>query len=479
MNSFKDLANATRSSQRKWILLLSDVLALMVSGLLIFWIRQATGGYIDFVEQYPLLFFLLIAPCINHFNGLYDVPPPALPDELRNLAISTSLAWLCIAIFLFMSKGGGLSRLAFTGAWLTSLFFVPLLRYVVRSLFATKPWWGVPAVLFGQGEMLEKIGEYLATHAELGLRPIGRMFLPAGEYVANPEFDTKNLQEGLIFSCESELADFAEKHPEACAVVVCAEKDPWGREDIELATRLFGSVLLVPESFAEIPFWVRPVEIGQIFCLRVRQNLLDHRRLLLKRSMDIMFSLLGGAIALPIFALIAVCIRLESPGPIFFQQDRIGQNGKTIRIFKFRTMVKNAQEVLDTCLQNDPELQKEWAADQKLRNDPRITKVGEFLRSTSLDELPQLWNVIKGEMSLVGPRPIVQSEIERYGKAFATYIRVRPGITGLWQVSGRNDLSYSARIRIDRYYINNWSTWLDLLILAKTVPVVLYKKGAY
>ena len=142
-------------------------------------------------------------------------------------------------------------------------------------------------------------------------------------------------------------------------------------------------------------------------------------------------------------------------------------------------MVCNAEEVLQKYLRENPDLREEWEADQKLRNDPRITKVGAWLRKTSLDELPQLWNVVWGEMSLVGPRPIVDDEIVKYGSAFASYTRVRPGMTGLWQVSGRNDLSYKHRVHLDRFYICNWSTWLDILILAKTFPVVLGRKGAY
>ena len=198
----------------------------------------------------------------------------------------------------------------------------------------------------------------------------------------------------------------------------------------------------------------------------------------LKRGMDFLL-LLGGIVILPFLVLIALAIKVESRGPVFFRQSRIGRDGQTIHILKFRTMVRNAEEVLQQYLETNPELREEWKADQKLRNDPRITRVGAWLRRTSLDELPQLWNVLKGEMSLVGPRPIVENEIIRYGSAFASYMRVRPGMTGLWQVSGRNDLSYKQRVHLDRFYICNWSTWLDLLILAKTLPVVLGRKGAY
>jgi lipopolysaccharide/colanic/teichoic acid biosynthesis glycosyltransferase len=142
-------------------------------------------------------------------------------------------------------------------------------------------------------------------------------------------------------------------------------------------------------------------------------------------------------------------------------------------------MVENADRIMDECLQTDPELRAEWAATHKLRNDPRVTRIGKFLRQSSLDELPQIWNVIQGEMSLVGPRPIVCHEIQRYDEEFDLYRKVRPGITGVWQVSGRSKTTYEERVAMDVHYVRNWSVWLDFYLLAKTVSVVLRKQGAY
>jgi lipopolysaccharide/colanic/teichoic acid biosynthesis glycosyltransferase len=142
-------------------------------------------------------------------------------------------------------------------------------------------------------------------------------------------------------------------------------------------------------------------------------------------------------------------------------------------------MVDNADEMLEHCLQTDPALHAEWVAQHKLKSDPRVTKIGKFLRQTSLDELPQIWNVIRGEMSLVGPRPIVRHEIEKYAEEFDLYQKVRPGITGLWQVSGRSETTYEQRVAMDVHYVRNWSVWLDVYLLARTVGVVLRKQGAY
>jgi lipopolysaccharide/colanic/teichoic acid biosynthesis glycosyltransferase len=164
---------------------------------------------------------------------------------------------------------------------------------------------------------------------------------------------------------------------------------------------------------------------------------------------------------------------------VFYGQWRIGYGGRRFRAWKFRTMVVNAEQQLEMHLANSPELRREWERDHKLRNDPRVTAIGRFLRKTSLDELPQLANVLIGQMSLVGPRPIVEEEIVKYGDAFRLYLRVRPGLTGLWQVSGRNDTGYAQRVRLDMHYVRNWSPWLDIHLLARTIGVIAGQKGAY
>lgn len=472
-------------SRRTVTLLAADCAALFGTMFLIGLLRVLTGGEISLSQHVPLALFLLVAPIVNAFEGLYSEIPPALPEELRMLGISTSIAYFSIAIFLFLGRGHLPSRTVYLFSWGLSLGVVPLVRCAVRARFSRESWWRVPTVLFGSGELVPRVEAYLNRHAEAGLRLCARFVSRAC-----PELDHDS--QGTLTDAEktldplynrSDLETFVRLYPKTCALVVMERDAPLAcrQELIDLASLLFHSVILVPEDLSEgeIPFWVRPLEIGEVLCLKVRQNLLDPRRLALKRGMDFVLSLLGGIVILPFLVLIALAIKVESRGPVFFRQSRIGRDGQTIHILKFRTMVRNAEEVLQQYLETNPELREEWKADQKLRNDPRITRVGAWLRRTSLDELPQLWNVLKGEMSLVGPRPIVENEIIRYGSAFASYKRVRPGMTGLWQVSGRNDLSYKQRVHLDRFYICNWSTWLDLLILAKTLPVVLERKGAY
>jgi Undecaprenyl-phosphate galactose phosphotransferase WbaP len=199
---------------------------------------------------------------------------------------------------------------------------------------------------------------------------------------------------------------------------------------------------------------------------------------LTKRLLDILGSVTLAVVLSPVLAVVGLAL-LRDPGPIIYSHPRTGRNGRTFGCLKFRTMVPNAEQVLRDLLEQDPLLQQEWLRDHKLRNDPRITTVGRFLRRTSLDELPQLWNVLKGDMSLVGPRPVVREEWQRYGRRLETYLSAKPGVTGLWQVMGRSDSCYRRRVALDSYYVKKRSLLLDLIILFKTVKVVLRGRGAY
>ncbi|HEY9651209.1 MAG TPA: sugar transferase [Coleofasciculaceae cyanobacterium] len=200
-----------------------------------------------------------------------------------------------------------------------------------------------------------------------------------------------------------------------------------------------------------------------------------------KRLFDVVFSLSILILFFPVYLILAILIAVTSPGPIFYVQKRVGRNYKPFGCIKFRTMVVNADELLLDLMEKSPELREEFEDNFKLKKDPRITAIGRFLRMTSLDEFPQFWNVLKGDMSVVGPRPLVPEEIPRYGHHMDKILTIRPGITGLWQVSGRNDIPYNRRIQIDVYYVNFRNFWLDLWLIVKTIGVILSIKnnGAY
>ncbi|MEL7035563.1 MAG: sugar transferase [Cyanobacteria bacterium J06592_8] len=223
-----------------------------------------------------------------------------------------------------------------------------------------------------------------------------------------------------------------------------------------------------------VPFvWQQPLR-----GLSVLQNLNGE---FLKRSFDILFSLSVLILFSPVYLLLALLIVLSSPGSVFYVQQRVGKNRKSFDCIKFRTMVSNADEMLTQIMETSPHLRQEFQDNFKLKQDPRITWIGHFLRVTSLDEFPQFWNVLKGDMSVVGPRPLVAEELHKYGRHMDKILTIKPGITGLWQVSGRNDIPYPRRVQIDLYYVNFTNLWIDLSIIIKTIGVVIFPKnnGAY
>jgi len=249
---------------------------------------------------------------------------------------------------------------------------------------------------------------------------------------------------------------------------------------VELASRNFRNVIVIPDLAGIItPSAVMARDLAGTFGVEVKYNLLNPWALRAKRMLDLVGVVVGGLLISPLLLTIAALIKLTSPGPVFYAQQRLGSENKHFRCWKFRTMYADADFYLTDLLQNNPKLRSEWERNQKLRSDPRVTPFGCFLRKTSLDEVPQLWNVLRGEMSLIGPRPIVDAEVPKYSNIYQLYQRVKPGISGLWQVSGRNDTGYEERVALDAHYVRNWSVWLDIVILARTVASVIFCRGAF
>ena len=244
---------------------------------------------------------------------------------------------------------------------------------------------------------------------------------------------------------------------------------------------MFPNILIIPNLAGVASLWTEPRDLGGLFGLEIRHNLLNPWNQHIKRGLDIVVAALGLIVAAPLLALCALRIKQVSPGNPFYRQEREGKGGLTLRICKLRSMYPNADAMLEEHLAADPDAREEWNRFCKLKNDPRILPgVGHFLRTTSLDELPQLWNVLKGEMSLVGPRPFPAYHNRRFDPDFQRLrLQVIPGLTGLWQVSARSDGDLDAQAALDGYDIRNWSLWLDLYILIRTVRTVLAQEGSY
>lgn len=446
------------------VLLIFDLLVLYGAGLLGYGARSLIGP-INFDVYQGIFSLLLLGPLFYWTFGTYQ--SIALPPhrEIKQLSLATTLTFLLILAVLFATKTGDIySRLVLVWAWFISIIALPIVRGIARRHFARAPWWGRPLVIYGQGALVDEIWNSLLHHPERGLVPVERL--------THQENDPQ--QFAKFRACAQRYT-----HP----LIFLAPPENNKAFEVSLisdVSRLFSDVLLSPlYNPSDARLWLSPRDLGPVVGLLIRQNLLDGRRLRVKRLCDIIFSVLGSVITVPIGLIIALCIRYDSPGPVLYTQQRVGQGGKPIKVYKFRTMVDDADSVLLDYLAVNPQLAEEWHADRKLKQDPRLTRVGSLLRKTSLDELPQFWNVLMGSMSLVGPRPIVPTEEAKYGAVYEEYCMVKPGITGLWQVSGRNNTSYEERVRLDHYYVSNWSVWMDLWILGRTVPVVIMGHGAY
>jgi Undecaprenyl-phosphate galactose phosphotransferase WbaP len=271
-----------------------------------------------------------------------------------------------------------------------------------------------------------------------------------------------------------------EKYPK---VFIAMEKNQSGQRDVWLRelTRLGIRDISVVPALRGIPLYGTDMShffSHEVMMLRVKNNLPRKTSRFMKRCFDIIVSSILLLLLSPIFAYVAYKVSRDG-GSTTYGHERVGLNGKKFKCLKFRSMVMNSKEVLEELLANNSEAREEWEREFKLKNDPRVTPIGAFLRKTSLDELPQLWNVFKGEMSLVGPRPVIEEELERYNGDVDYYLMAKPGMSGLWQVSGRSDTDYETRVYLDSWYVKNWSLWYDVVILFKTVGVVLDREGAY
>ena len=406
--------------------------------------------------------------------GLYPGYGLGSAEELRLHTYSTFAALAALAVFaLGFQIGNLLSRLLLGFTFIGLLFFAPLVRYCVKSGLKRMGVWGKPLVVLGYKETGDKVVGLLQESWELGYDPVAvvnfHLDVPGGPFEI---VDSEQSLAGVIDLARSQRVDTA----------VFAM--PYTRREqlaklVGLATLSFRRVLVIPNLSEITSSEVVARDLAGTFAVEIRQTLLDPWPRRTKRILDLVGAVVGGLLISPLLVAIVLMIRVSSPGPAFYGHRRIGTEGEPFHCWKFRTMYPQAERLLNEYLQSNPHLRAEWEQNQKLRDDPRVTRVGRFLRSTSMDELPQLWNVLRGEMSLVGPRPIVDAEVPKYGEVYKLYKRIRPGMSGLWQVSGRSDSSYTERVAIDANYVRNWSFWLDLVILARTLKTCLLRRGAY
>jgi Undecaprenyl-phosphate galactose phosphotransferase WbaP len=411
-----------------------------------------------------ILFLLLYWVC-----GLYPGITISPVDDLKRISIANAAAFSFISLLLMLQRAPLASLLLCAAACVGASAALPTMRSAVRKAGSRFGWWGYPVAVLGGGDVAVSVLCKLKANPQLGLRPVA--------LVTNRVFE-RQIEGVSVYGIEhlDQIADGGVKHALVAAPELSqsqlAEVLEWGGD-------AFPHLIVIPDANAVWKAGSYACDLMGMLGLQVRNNLLRAEWRVAKRAIDLALCAMMAPVLLPLMAVIAAVIAAESGFPVFYSQKRLGHDGRVFRIWKFRTMVRHAAEVLADTLAANPELNKEWLENQKLRNDPRITRIGKVLRKTSLDELPQLWNVIKGEMSLVGPRPIVHEEVAKYKEAYSWYVKTTPGLTGLWQVSGRNQTTYAERVAYDAYYVRNWSVWLDLYLLAKTVTVIFTGYGAY
>ncbi len=453
------------------LLMSADILALMLSGIFGFYVSSVFNPGMNPIVYLSLLLALVPFVLAYALKGLYPGIALSGPDELLRLSRATTLIYLALGATSFLSKDAGTySRTAFLLAWVCSLVLVPLSRAAFRSLFIRKAWWGYPVIVFGAGEIGERIIRTLKQKPELGLKPVAVLD-------DNPKaLETFPVPLPLMSEIESAGA-LAEKYGIRYAIFAMSGMS---REQLtqllERYGQTFQDLLVIPDLFGCSSLWTVAKDLDGLFGFEVRQRLLLPSSLRTKRILDLAIALLAGAVFLVPIAIVALLTRLDSSGPILFAQERPGAGGRFFKIFKFRTMYLDAEERFKNL---SPELIEEFRIYGKIKDDPRITRVGKWIRKLSLDELPQLWNVLKGEMSLVGPRPYLQRQITQMQGTQDFILKVPPGITGIWQTSGRSTVTFEERLAMDTYYVRNWSVWLDIYLLAQTFKVILFPDDAY
>lgn len=484
MGTTTAIANIGLSTSRyartsRWLtyctVLFADLIAFFAAGGIAVFTRYLFGAQFtprDYLSFAPGVFLFLVTFAIC---GLYPGVACSPIEEFRLILRASAIGFLLlIGASFFLREGLLSSRIVLALAWSLAIVFVPLSRRILRGYCSLQPWWGIPTVIMGEREAGIMMMELLQGHSRLGLHPVA--LLTDDSSSVNTSLVSPQVFLGNLCHADRLAKDYA-----GCYAVIAMPTSGSDRvrDVLREHGRNYRNILLVPDMFGMRSQSVSARDVCGVLTLKLDQKLMRFFPQFLKRSFDLGVACSVILLISPLLVILCLLVKLSSKGPIFYGHVRIGKNQMPIKVWKFRTMVMEADSVLRAHLDADPQLRSEWERDHKLKRDPRVTRIGRFLRRSSLDELPQLWNVITGEMSLIGPRPIVDSEIEKYGDIFRQYQLVPPGLTGLWQISGRNNTSYEQRIRMDDYYVRNWSLSLDVYILLRTVKTILFSEGAY
>ena len=467
----------TAARIRVILLALTDLL-----GMAGIWMATA-AIYQYFGGEYPLKIYCRLWPvlplflCCNGFIRLYHgnffYPGNALPpvEEIRRLFFSISLTYLLLLSYLLLSRHTHeYSRAVVLISWMISCILIMPLRNLTRILMKKLGVGQIRILIAGAGRTGQQLAEDLDDDFHFGFRVVG--FLDDNpNRLANTRF--KGMRLGGLKDAIPCAKEAGQIHYLICCLPLQVTQS-WLHDYM----RYFTHLTIIPDNQIFPISWSYPTNLQGFAGLELRNQLLLPGPRILKSLLEIFLSFCGLLLLWPLFLLLALLVKCSSPGPIFYRARRLGLHGRPLQVWKFRTMYRDADDRLEKLLEENPEFGRQWRLKFKLDNDPRVTPLGRYLRKTSLDELPQLFNVLLGEMAMIGPRPIVEDEKSYYGDNYNVFSRVKPGITGLWQVSGRSDNCYDRRVTLDMYYIINWSIWLDIHILFRTLLEVVRCRGA-
>ena len=455
-----------------------DYIAILLAEKMAFGLHDLYGLFMGTSYHVPDAYLFLWIPLVFiAFLGIaqtYTKMQPIL-ETVRQVFYAVLYALItCIMALYFIEASFIASRLYVALFGILALFNIYVGRYILLKFLKITNTLMKPVILIGAGKTAEIVLDFFTGDLGYRYRVIGLLDDNPVSEVLPKQF--------LLLGKVSDATAIIQDSGIQTVIITAPGMDSERLERLVAKIQpLVRDILFVPDLMM-LPLGhvgVEPFYTEKVFMLSIRNNLARRRNRLAKRVFDLIATICGGFLILPILLVLAVLVGIDNKGHIIFAHRRVGQNGKLFPCYKFQSMVPDAQKRLEEYLAKTPEARKEWEESFKLTNDPRVTKLGAFLRKTSLDELPQLWNVLMGDMSLVGPRPIVTKEIERYGDYIREYYMVPPGITGMWQVNGRSDTTYEERVAMDTWYVRNWSVWIDLVYLFKTIKTVFTGKGAY
>lgn len=461
------------------VFLVFDYLAILLAEQLAFGLHDLYGASVGesyhIAETYVFLWIPLVFLAFLGITQTYTKMQPIL-ETVRQIFYAVLYALItCLIVLYFIQASVLASRLYVVAFACLAIFNLYIERYVLLKFFKMTRSLMKPVLLIGAGKTAEQVLRYFE-------RDLGYRYEVVGILDDNPIskiLSQKFLLLGKIEDAAMVLKDFGIK-----TIVIAAPgmKKKKLQELLDSIQPYVRDISFVPDLVGMPLYNVEAQTLfnEQVMLLSLRNNLARRRNRWYKRMFDLVFGGLMCIPVLPVLLLLALCVRFDSKGTVFFNAERIGKDGNVFTCYKFRSMYMDSDRILQEYLAARPEARKEWDTFAKLREyDPRVTRVGAWMRKYSLDELPQILNVIKGDMSLVGPRPYLPREQGDIGEHLLTITSTVPGITGYWQTSGRNDVSFAGRVAMDVWYVRNWSIWLDLMYLFKTVKIVLTRKGAY